>query len=1052
MKYLLLSLGVGLVTYSPGFAAPRTPEKSHYYFFQHTTTITGTVTDSTGKALPGVTVSAKGGTQSAITNSEGAFTIAVPATVTTLVFSYTGMEVNEIVIGNATTLRVQLKPLDNALDEVIVIGYGTQKKANLTGSFATISGNVLTERPAPNSVNLLQGRLAGVTVNQNTAEPGKDAGSILIRGRSSFSGANGPLVLIDGVTGSLSNLSPSDIENVTVLKDAASASIYGARAANGVILVTTKKGRKGNAVISYSINVARHTATALPDLITNSAEYMTLFNQAIDNGRSNGVPVKYAQTEIDKYRNATDRNLYPNFNYLDYYVKPAMVTSHNLSISGGSEKNTYNLSMSYLNQDALLPGYNFKRYNGLFNYTSQLNSFITVGTVMNLTYKNRQEPPFTGENMMLAIYAAGPLYAPYLPDGSGRIVSRAYTNESRNRNPAEMYAMGWQNTKEYNLNGQAFIDIKFLKNLVWSSKAALNYTDEYYKMYQHNYDSYVLQERAPTGDYATFNFGPDIVGVTDQYSKTLQPTIYSTLTFNTTIARDHTFKALGGYEQLSYKIQGLRGRRINTVSQALTDLTGYSATGESLYFNHPRLPGNITPSEWAMRSFFGRLNYDYQGKYLLEANLRYDGTSKVSPDYRWGLFPSVSAGWVVSKEAFMQNKLNWLSELKLRGSLGVLGNQDIGTYLYQDVLTINNVLYPFGNQPAVQGAVINTFRDQSLQWESTRVLDLGFDLNIRKGLLGITFDWFSKNTYDILASPPIPASLGLGSPTINNGKMRNRGIELALTHQQTLGKVTYSVNALFSTSRNQVTDVRVPTIGSNVVQVGQPYNSYYLYQWDGIVQTGETPLSHSLTSTGLKPGDIKMKDVSGPDGKPDGKITPDDRVIVKGAYPDYIYSFGGNVDYKGFSLSFFFQGVQGVKNRVLNWGVDPFMQGAAPTTDWRNAWTPTNPSNTMPAIYIKDYPHMNNYAASTYFLRDASYLRLKNVMLAYTFAHSLIARAKAHDLTVYVSADNLLTFTKFKNGDPERPNYTTGDTNSPTTNFSQYPQTRILNVGLNVKF
>jgi TonB-linked SusC/RagA family outer membrane protein len=1052
MKCLLLSLGVGLLAYSPGFSTPRHQENVLNNYFYQNATITGKVTDSTGKPLAGVSVAGKGSKQSTITNSDGIFTLALPASVTVLVFSYTGMETQELVIGSATTLNVQLKQLDNALEEVVVVGYGTQKKANLTGSFATISGKTLTERPAPNSVNLLQGRLAGVTVNQNTAEPGKDAGSILIRGRSSFSGANGPLVLIDGVTGSLSNLSPADIENVTVLKDAASASIYGARAANGVILVTTKKGKKGNAVVSYSVNVARHTATALPDLITNSAEYMTMYNAAIDAGRTNGVPVKYAQTEIDKYRNATDRNLYPNFSYLDYYVKPATVTNHNLSISGGSDKSTYNISVSYLNQDALLPGYNFKRYNALFNYTSQLNKSITVGTVMNLTYKNRQEPPFTGENMMLAVYAAGPLYAPYLPDGSGRIVSRAYLNEGRNRNPAEMYAMGWQNTKEYNLNGQAFIDIKILKNLVWSSKAALNYVDEYYKMYQHNYESFVLQEKAPTGDYAVFNFGPDIVGVTDQYSKTLQPTIYSTLTYNTTIGKGHTIKALAGYEQLSYSIQGLRGRRTSTVSQALTDLTGYSATGESLYFTHPRLPGAITPSEWAMRSLFGRINYDYQGKYLLEANLRYDGTSKVSPDYRWGLFPSLSAGWVVSKEKFLQNKFDWLSNLKLRGSLGVLGNQDIGTYLYQDVLTINNVLYPFGNQAAVQGAVINTFRDQSLQWESTRVLDFGFDLDIKKGLLGVTFDWFTKNTYDILASPPIPASIGLGSPTINNGKMRNRGIELALTHQQTIGQVSYGLNVLFSTSRNEVTDVRVPTIGNNVVQKGLPYNSYFLYEWDGIVQQGETPLSHSLTSTGLKPGDIKMKDVSGPDGKPDGKITPDDRVVVKGAYPDYIYSFGGNVDYKGFGLSFFFQGVQGVKNRVGNWGIDPFMQGTAPTTDWRNAWTPQNPSNTMPAIYIKDYPHMNNYAGSTYYLKDASYLRLKNVMLSYTFPKALVARAKASGLTIYVSADNLLTFTKFKNGDPERPNYTTGDTNSPSTNFSQYPQTRILNLGLNVKF
>ncbi|WP_207514146.1 SusC/RagA family TonB-linked outer membrane protein [Longitalea luteola] len=1048
MKLVLLSLGISLLAYSPVYSIPRDRTFDHNNGLYQAVPITGTVTDDKDQPLPGVTVTAKGTQRITQTNAAGVFSIEMPAGVKVLVFSYAGMETQEVNIDTSTSIRVQLRPAEAALEDVVVIGYGTQKRANVTGAVATVSGNTLTERPAPNSVNLLQGRLPGLTVNQNTAEPGRDGNSLLIRGRSSFTGSNTPLVLIDGVPGSLNNLSPDDIENATVLKDAASASIYGARAANGVILITTKKGKKGETLFNYRVNVARHSATRLPDLITNSAEYMELYNAAIDAGRTNGVPVKYPQAEIEKYRTPSDE--YPSFNYIDHYVRPALVHNHNLSVSGGSEKSTFNISMSYLDQNALLPGYNFKRYNSLINYSTQLTKAITVGTIINATYKNRQDPPFTGENMMLAIYAAGPLYGPFLPDGSGRIVSRAYTVEGRNRNPQEMYEMGWQNTKEYNLNGQAFVDIKILKNLVWSSKAAINYVDEYYKMYQHNYDSYVLQERAANGDYARFSFGPDIPGVTDQYSKLLQPTIYSTLTYNTQIG-DHSIKALAGYEQVSQSNQGLRGRRINTVSQALTDLTGYNATNESLYFSHPRLPGNVNPQEWGLRSWFGRVNYDYQGKYFLEGNLRYDGTSKVHPDYRWGLFPSVSAGWMISRENFLQDKFYWLTDLKLRGSYGVLGNQDIGTYLYQNVLTINNVLYPFGNQPAVQGAVNNTFRDISLQWESTRVFDLGFDLVIQKGLVGVTFDWFNKYTYDILATPLIPASIGMNAPTINNGRMRNRGIELALTHQNRIGQVSYGLNGILSTARNEVLEVRIPSFGTTTVQVGAPYNSYYLYLWDGIVQEGETPLPHSLTNTGLKPGDIKMRDVNGPDGKPDGRITPEDRVIVKGAYPDYTYSFGGNVDYKGFGLTFFFQGVQGVKSRVINWGVDPFMQGTPPTTEWRNAWTPENKSQSMPAIYIKDYPHMNNYNGSTYFLRDASYLRLKNVTLSYTFPRPLMSRLKVKDVMLYVSADNLVTWTDFKNGDPERANFSTAE-NSPTTNFSQYPQTRILNLGLNVKF
>ncbi|WP_205510065.1 SusC/RagA family TonB-linked outer membrane protein [Longitalea arenae] len=1048
MKLVLLSLGVSLLAYSPVFSIPRDRIFDHNNGFYQAVPVTGKVTDDKDQPLPGVTVAAKGTQRVTQTNEAGSFSLEMPAGVTVLVFSYAGMETQEVNVGTSTSISVRLKPAEAALEDVVVIGYGTQKRANVTGAVATVTGNTLTERPAPNSVNLLQGRLPGLTVNQNTAEPGRDGNSLLIRGRSSFTGSNAPLVLIDGVPGSLNNLSPDDIETATVLKDAASASIYGARAANGVILVTTKKGKKGATQFSYRTNISRHSATRLPEFITNSAEYMEMFNAAIDRGRTNGVPVRYPQAEIEKYRTPSDE--YPSFNYIDHYVRPALVHNHNLSMSGGSEKNTFNISLSYLDQNALLPGYNFKRYNGLINYTSQLTKAITIGTIINATYKNRQEPPFTGENMMLAVYAAGPLYGPFLPDGSGRIVTRAYEREGRNRNPQEMYEMGWQNNKEYNLNGQVFVDIKLMKNLVWSSKAAINYVDEYYKMYQHNYNSYLLQERdATTGDYRMWTFGPDIVGVTDQYSKLLQPTLYSTLTYNTQFG-DHNLKVLAGYEQVSQRNQGLRGRRISTVSQALTDLTGYNNTNESLYFSHPRLPGNVNPQEWGLRSFFGRVNYDFQGKYFLEGNLRYDGTSKVHPDYRWGLFPSVSAGWMISRENFLQDKFYWLTDLKLRGSYGVLGNQDIGTYLYQDVLTISNVQYPFGNQPAVQGAVNNTFRDKSLQWESTRVLDFGFDLVIQKGLVGLTFDWFNKYTYDILAAPLIPASIGMNAPTINNGRMRNLGIELSLTHQNRIGKVSYGLNGIVSTARNEVLEVRIPSFGTTTVQVGAPYNSYYLYLWDGIVQEGETPIPHSQTTT-LMPGDIKMRDVSGPEGKPDGRITPDDRVIVKGAYPDYTYSFGGNVDYKGFGLTFFFQGVQGVKSRVLNWGVDPFMQGTPPTTDWRNAWTPENQSQSMPAIYIKDYPHMNNYNGSTYFLRDASYLRLKNVTLSYTFPRVMMSRLKVKDLMLYVSADNLVTWTDFKNGDPERANFSTAE-NSPSTNFSQYPQTRILNVGLNVKF
>lgn len=1039
MKQLLLAMGIAFMLVTPAIAAPDFKIENNQEARQ-TPVIKGTITNENNEPLAGVTIQIKGTNKTVLSAIDGTFSIDLPANGKILSFSYVGMESQDLSVAGRTNLVVQLKSLSSTLSDVIVVGYGIQKKANLTGSVATVTGKVLTQRPAPNAANLLQGRVSGLQVTQPSGEPGRDNPNFLIRGRGSFGGSTAPLVLIDGVTGSFNNLSPDDIESVTVLKDAASASIYGARAANGVILVTTKKGKKGQMSVSYRINVARHQPTALPDLVTNSAEYMEMFNAAAP--RSAGVTFRYPQAEIDKYRNATDRNQYPNFDNVNYYINPATVTNQSLSLSGGSDRSTYNISLGYLNQDALLPGYNFKRYNALFNYTSQVSNYVTVGTQMNLTYKNRQEPPFTSENLALTVYAAGPLYGPFLPDGSGRVVSRAYQLEGRNRNVQEDYAMGWQNTKEYNLNAQAYVDVKLLKGLTWSSKVAINYVDEFYKMYQHPYSAYLSQEKDPvTNDYVIASFGPDLLGVTDQYSKTLTPTVYSTLNYETKIHEDHGLRLLAGFEQLYFKYQTLRGRRINTVAPVLTELTGYTATGEALFNTYPRLPGLSGPSEWAMQSFFGRANYDYKGKYFLEANLRYDGTSKVSPDYRWGTFPSVSAGWLVSEENFIREHAGWINNLKLRASYGTLGNQDIGTYLYQDNLAIN-VNYPFGNTALTQGAVVNVFKDQSLRWESTRVIDYGFDLDIKKGLLGVTFDWFRKTTFNILASQPVPASLGLTPPTLNNGKLRNQGIELELTHQNTIGAVNYGINFLISTAKNKVLQISVPTLGTSINQVGLPYGSHYLYQWDGIFQVedignSKTP-KHSLNPT-PKAGDLKMKDQDG-----DGDVDADDRIVVKGAYPDFIYSFGFNVGYKRFSLSAFFQGVEGLKNRVTGWGTEPFNQGSAPTTKWRNAWTPENRSNTLPGIYVTGYAPASNYYGSTYFLQDASYLRLKNVILSYDFQPALISRIKSKGLTLYLSADNLVTITKYEGGDPER--------SSTTGNFAQYPQTIILNAGLNIKF
>jgi TonB-linked SusC/RagA family outer membrane protein len=1040
MKVQLLAIGIGICISAHSLANPASPNNHSKFFNQlQQKVIQGKVTGQNGEPLAGVTITVKGTHRTTISKEDGSFSMEIPEGAADLVFSYVGFEGKEISVKGQTNLAVQLSAVNTAMEDVVVVGYGTQKKINLTGSLATVSGATLTQRPVPNVSNLLQGRVTGLQVTQPSGEPGRDNANLLIRGRSSFGAGSSPLVLIDGVAGSLGNLAPDDVENITVLKDAASAAIYGSRSANGVILVTTKKGKKGQTTVSYRVNAGNHRPTAMPDLVTNSAEYMDMYNAA---ATRQGVAFKYPQADIDKYRSGTDPNQYPNFDNIDYYFNPGTVVNHNVSLSGGTDKNTFNVSVSYLNQKAMLPGYKYQKYNGLFNYTSQVTKGITIGTSMNLTYKDRTEPPFTSENVALLVYAAGPLYGPFLPDGSGRIISRGYDLEGRNRNVQEIYAMGYQNTKEYNINGQVYADVKIMKGFTWTTKFALNYVDEYYKMYQHPYSAYLLQEKdAVTNDYKAASFGPDYLGVTDQYAKTLTPTIYSVLNYETRIAEDHGIKALFGYEQVYTKFQTLRARRLNGASTAIQELAGYTSTGEAINATYPRLPGLSAPFEAALQSVFGRVNYDYKGKYLFEANMRYDGTSKVSPEYRWGFFPSVSAGWLLSKENFIMNTAPWVGNLKLRASYGTLGNQDIGNYAYQNVLTVSGLSYPFGNATAANAAVLNSYKDQSIRWESTTTTDVGIDFDMKRNLFGFTFDVFRRKTFNILAAQPVPASLGLGSPTFNNGKMESKGFEIELRHENRIGQLTYGANVQFSTAKNKVLEIKVPSVGSSIRRVGEALDAHFLYVWDGIFQTADLTdpkvPKHSLNPN-PKAGDLKMKDING-----DGVVDANDRTVVKGAYPDYTYSFGFNAGYKGITLSGFFQGVRGLKNRVTGWGVDPFNQGSAPMTKWRNAWTPTNPTNELPAIYIAGYTGVANYAASTYYLMDASYLRLKNVVLSYEIPASLTKKIHSKGLTVYISGDNLFTITDYE-GDPERA--------STTGNYAQYPQAKIFNAGLNIKF
>jgi len=918
---------------------------------------------------------------------------------------------------------------DKSLEEVVVVGYGTQKKVNLSGSVATVTGKTITERPVPNIQNLLQGRIAGLDVVQSTGEPGRDSGgSLRIRGFGSSGASPSPLILVDGVIGTITNLSPQDIESVTVLKDAASASIYGSRAANGVILVTTKKGKAGTNDIEYNGNWGTSEATKYPDLITNSVTYMEMYNQA--KARSGQAP-QYTQAQIDAYKNNPNSAQYPNFNWLNYVLGKGPIQNHNLSFLGGNDKSTYNVSLNYLDQNSITKGYLYKRYNGLIDFTTQAHKRVKVGTNINLSYQDFKAPWLTNDDLLLLAYASAPTFTPYLPDGSGRVASRDYVSSGgTNRTVEEVYNTGAQLTKNYNVNAQAFVDVDLAKGLKWYSKGAITFFNQDYRQRQFASPSFAYQPNA-TGDYQQVSNGnPSFFGLRQSSGRNITKTFYSTLNYNKTIDNVHNLSALAGYEQQDNRSTNLSANRFDFPNNTIMELDGSSPKDQSL-------GGNSI--EWALQSLFGRVTYNYKEKYILEGNIRYDGTSRVDPRYRWGTFGGGSAAWKLSEEDFMKDKISWLDNLKLRASYGVLGNQEILTggnlnyYPYQDILS--NTTYPFSSLSS--GVLLTRLTQKDLKWEKTAITDFGLDVDLFKGLFGATVDWYNKNTTDILAArADQPASVGLAAPTVNAGAMVNKGIEIELRHQNQIGEFTYGANFIFNRYRNKVTKVLAETVGT--IEVGRPYDSFFLYDWIGVFQSQEEiDKSPKQPNSGtLKPGDLKIRDVSG-----NGTIGPEDRIRIS-RFPDYTYSFNLNAGWKGFNLSAFFQGVEGQKVQVSQWGYEPFMQGSAPPTKFLNAWSPTNPSNTIPAVYLTGYSGVAGYT-STYFLQDASYLRLKNLYLSYTFPEAIIKKIAAKGITVYVSGDNLITWTKYEGNDPER---------SGSGRFAQFPQLRIYTAGLKIKY
>lgn len=995
---------------------------------QETITVSGTITEvGTDMPIPGANILEKGTTNGVMTDFDGNYTIEIPSNAT-LVVSYIGFATQEIAVSGRSNINIALELETATLDEVVVVGYGTQKKVNLTGAVSSVDGDDLIRRPVTNSASMLQGQVPGLRVVQNSGEPGNEGLSVRIRGQGTFSGAgSNPLVLIDGVEGNLNSIDPNNIENVSVLKDAASASIYGSRAANGVILVTTKKGKGEGINVEYNLNTSIHTPTKLFDLITNSAEYMELWNEAkINTGITSGL---YPQSEIDLYRNATDRVRYPNVDWLDIVFDPAFVQKHHLSINGTKGDTNYNLSLGYVDQPGVMMGFDYQRYNIRFNFGSQINDHIKFGTNIALKKGDRSAPRQGSEDLFIATLSQAPTYTPRLPDG--RYSYKAYDFEANNKNPvAIVQNNAMRNTIDYNINAQGWVDIHFTDNLNWYTKAAIVGDFTKWKDWRPQVQLYDFH----SGEFAT-NLDVGGSGLTTNDTQNIYTNLFSYLKFEETFANNHHLTAQIGYSQEYNENQYLEGYRRDYAGNNLIELDAGSPAIQNAYGS---------TYEWALQSFFGRLGYDFKQRYLVEFNLRYDGTSRLHEDTRWGAFPSFSAGWRVSEEPFIKNAgIDWLDNLKIRGSYGELGNQNIGNYPYQDILTFTGN-YSFDNSVLSSGAAALALSNRNITWETTKITDIGVDITAFRGL-DITFDWYKKSTTDILRGSQLTGIVGLGAPTVNSGTMENTGVELSLQYRNMVQSgffegLAYNASFFIDKFKNELVDFGAQEIAGTVVnEESLPWNTYYMLEWDGIFQTqAEIDAAPKQYNDNTEPGDLRFVDQNG-----DGVVNDDDRTYIDGQYPDFEYSFNFSSSWKNFDFSFFFQGVEGRNIFVKDWGVQPFVQGSPPTTHWRDRWTPENPSTTMPKIYWGFNAPDKISRNSTYYLQDASYLRLKNVTLGYSLPKDVVERINIKKLRLYVSGDNLLTFTDYFGLDPER---------AGSGRFLNYPQNKIYSLGVNIIF
>jgi TonB-linked SusC/RagA family outer membrane protein len=1014
-----------------------TETNAHQQFHaQQTVVVTGKVTDASGNPLAGVSVAILNSNEGTTTGPAGNFSITAPSTNATLVFSYVGYTARQLPLNGRTNVNVTLATTESTMGEVVVIGYGTQRRENVIGSIATLSADKLADRPVTQLKNALTGQLAGVTITQDNGRPGVPSGSIRVRGVGSFGAAPDALILVDGIpVGGFNEIDPNDVESISVLKDASSAAIYGARAANGVILVTTKSGKEGKARVTYNGYVGVQRPTSLPEFV-DSWQYAIAFAE------SNGTIDDPSTLEaIEKYRSGSDPENYPNTDFIGGILKKnSLQTSHNVNVSGGTNLNRYNLSIGYLFQDGIIAENNYSRYNVRLNMVTELSKKLSLTTRLAVINGDRNEPmsPPTQTNDMLDIIdQAARLPASYAArysngDWGGGV--------NGNGNPfSQLASPSFYKANELNLNGNLRLDYQIINDLKLSMITSYVKTMDKDKAFQST-------QRINASVFVGPNRLTQTTASSDYY--TMQGLAEYTKRFGR-----HQVNVLGGYSFEKFRNESMRAFRDNLPGNDLTVIDLGAGTNQQ---------SNGTAAEWAIESQFARANYSYAGKYLIEGVVRRDGSSRFPQNYKYAVFPSVAVGWRIGEEDFIKQNYPWISELKIKASRGVLGNQNISNYPYQNVLeaddNVRGTNYSFGGS-VVTGVARTTIVDSTLHWESTRTTDVGIEFGLFGNKLMGSATYFDRYTYDILYSPSgsVSSILGFGLSQMNTGKLENTGWEFTLNYNEQLGKVGVNLNTNFSIIKNKALDLGVGNIiqpnglignGSSLF-IGYPMQLYYGYIADGIfTDAADVAAWHDMTKVNPapQPGDIRYKDISGPGGKPDGVVDPTyDRTYLGSQIPKYTYGVNFGVNYAGFDFSALLQGIAGVKgNLTAGFGYALFNLGNVQKWQFEGRWTEANPNRY--AIYPRMEQIANsgtpNSQLSSFWTLNGSYLRIKNLQLGYTLPKTVLQAIKISTARVYLSGENIHTFSNYRKGwDPE---INTG------TNF--YPILSNYTLGLNITF